>query len=209
MSTIHTSLKQICVFCGSSPGADPEYVRAAQQVGITLARRNLTLVYGGAKVGLMGLMAKAALAAGGQVIGVIPKSLVDMEVACTELTRLEVVGSMHERKSRMAELSDAFLALPGGLGTIEEFFEVLTWGQLGFHQKPCGLLNIRGYYDRMLAFLDVAVDQEFIETAHRQMVLKDTSVDGLLDQFEAYVPPSANKAAWVLEKTNHIDKKQG
>ncbi|HWU36970.1 MAG TPA: TIGR00730 family Rossman fold protein, partial [Candidatus Acidoferrum sp.] len=119
-------------------------------------------------------------------------------------TRLEVVGSMHERKARMADLSDGFIALPGGLGTIEEIFEVLTWAQLGFHRKPCGLLNICGYYDALLAFLDKAVDQEFIDLEHRKMVLEDRSVDGLLAQFEAYSPPIGDKAAWVLEKTKRI-----
>ena len=197
-------LKQICVFCGSSPGAVPEYVQAAEQLGETLARRGITLVYGGAKVGLMGQLAKAALNAGGQVVGVIPQSLVEMEVASAGLTRLEVVGSMHERKARMADLSDGFIALPGGLGTIEEIFEVLTWAQLGFHRKPCGLLNICGYYDALLAFLDKAVDQEFIDLEHRKMVLEDRSVDGLLAQFEAYSPPIGDKAAWVLEKTKRI-----
>ncbi len=197
-------LKRICVFCGSSPGAIPEYMQVASQVGKTLASRNIGLVYGGAKVGLMGQVAKAALDAGGEVIGVIPKSLVDMEVGYTELSGLHVVGSMHERKSLMAELSDGFIALPGGLGTIEEFFEMLTWAQLGFHQKPCGLLNIHGYYDHLSAFLDVAVGQEFIDIAHRKMMLEDTTVDGLLDQFERYIPPKTNKAAWVLEMTNNV-----
>ncbi|HVN53759.1 MAG TPA: TIGR00730 family Rossman fold protein [Anaerolineaceae bacterium] len=198
------TLKRICVFCGSSPGANSEYLEVARQLGETLARRNLTLVYGGAKVGLMGQVARAALAAGGQVIGVIPRSLLDMEVAYTDVGTLHVVGSMHERKSMMADLSDSFIALPGGLGTIEEFFEVLTWAQLGFHQKPCGLLNIGGYYDHLLKFLDVAVREEFIDQAHREMVLVDTTAAGLLDQFARYAPPKSSKAAWVLEKTSHI-----
>ncbi len=197
-------LSKICVFCGSSPGAGAEYLRAAQQLGETLAHRNITLVYGGSKVGLMGRVAKAAAGAGGQVTGVIPQSLVDMEVADTEVADLRVVGSMHERKALMADLSDGFIALPGGLGTIEEFFEVVTWAQLGFHQKPCGLLNINGYFDPLLAFLDGMQRQEFIDREHRKMILVDAAIDGLLDQFENYTPPTANKAAWVLEKTNHI-----
>ncbi len=199
-------MKQICVFCGSSPGAGTEYLRAAQELGGTLARRGITLVYGGARVGLMGQAARAAIQAGGQVIGVIPKSLVDMEVAETGITTLHVVGSMHERKALMAEISDGFIALPGGIGTIEEFFEILTWGQLGFHHKPCGLLNIQGYFDHLLAFLDGMVEQEFIDTDHRKMVLNDTTVDGLLERFDRYTPPKFSKAAWVLEKTNNIGR---
>ncbi len=205
MNDQQKSLRQICVFCGSSPGAGPEYVQTAQALGRTLARRNITLVYGGARVGLMGLMAKAALNAGGQVIGVIPKSLVDMEVAYPEISVLHIVATMHERKSMMAELSDGFIALPGGLGTIEEFFEVLTWAQLGFHQKPCGVLNIGGYFDLMLSFLDGAVRQEFIEPAHREMILEDSAIDGLLAKFERYTPPKSSKAAWVLKKTRQIE----
>jgi uncharacterized protein (TIGR00730 family) len=203
---MHTPLKKICVFCGSSPGSAPDYLQAARQVGAALARRNLTLVYGGAKVGLMGHMAKAALEAGGQVIGVIPKSLYEMEVAFEDLSALHVVDTMHERKSKMANLADGFVALPGGLGTIEEFFEVLTWAQLGFHKKPCGLLNINSYYDPLLTFLDHMVDQEFVEPEHRQAALVDTTIDGLLDQFEAYAPPTANKAAWALQKTQHLNE---
>jgi uncharacterized protein (TIGR00730 family) len=199
-------MRHICVFCGSSPGAGTEYLRAAQELGGTLARRGITLVYGGARVGLMGQAARAAIQAGGQVVGVIPKSLVDMEVAETGITTLHVVGSMHERKALMAEISDGFIALPGGIGTIEEFFEILTWEQLGFHQKPCGLLNIQGYFDHLMAFLDGMLEQEFIDTGHRKMVLENTTVDGLLDQFDHYTPPKSNKAAWVLEKTNNISR---
>ncbi len=180
-------------------------MQAARQLGETLARRDITVVFGGSKAGLMGQLAKAAMQAGGQVIGVIPQSLVDMEVAATGITKLHVVTTMHERKALMAELSDGFIALPGGIGTIEEFFEVLTWSQLGFHQKPCGLLNIGGYYDALLAFMDGMVAQEFIDLEHRQTMLHDATIEGLLDQFAGYVPPKGSKAAWVLERTNLIE----
>ncbi len=198
-------MKRICVFCGSSPGAKPDYIQAAKLLGRTLAQKHITLVYGGASVGLMGQVATACLEAGGEVIGVIPRSLVQMEVANTQLAQLEVVESMHERKARMAELSDGFIALPGGLGTLEEFCEVLTWAQLGMHQKPCGLLNICQYYDPLIDFLDRAVEQQFIELAHREMVQIDASVDGLLDKFETYQPPQTNKAAWVRQLTHNMN----
>ena len=160
------------------------------------------LVYGGASVGLMGQLAKACLDAGGEVIGVIPRSLVEMEVAYTQLAQLQVVESMHQRKAKMAELADGFIALPGGLGTIEEFFEVLTWAQLGMHRKPCGLLNIGQYYDRLIGFLDQAVEQQFVEPAHREMIQIDASPEGLLQKFEVYQAPQTNKAAWVLQMTS-------
>jgi len=195
-------MKRICVFCGSSPGARPEYVQAAKQLGETLAREKITLIYGGASVGTMGQLAQAALDAGGEVIGVIPKRLFDMEVAFTDLPDLRVVGSMHERKALMAELADGFIALPGGLGTIEEFFEVLTWAQLGLHPKPCGLLNVCQYYDRLVEFLDYTVEQQFIESPHRDMILIAESPDALLRKFEAYEPPKAKKAVWALKLSN-------
>ena len=198
-------MDRICVFCGSSPGARPEYVRAAVQLGETLATRGITLVYGGARVGTMGQLARAALAAGGEVIGVIPRRLVDMEVAYTGLPDLRVVGSMHERKATMADLADAFIALPGGLGTIEEFFEVLTWAQLGMHRKPCGLLNVCGYYDGLIAFLDHAVAERFVEGAHREMVRIAESAEALLEAFETYRPPTASKAAWILRLSGEGD----
>ncbi|MEN4099329.1 MAG: TIGR00730 family Rossman fold protein, partial [Anaerolineaceae bacterium] len=155
-------MKRICVFCGSSPGARPEYLDAAAALGQALARRGLGLVYGGGRLGLMGAIARAALAAGGEVTGVIPRGLVEREVGFTELNDLRVVESMHERKALMIELSDGFIALPGGLGTIEEFFEALTWGQLGLHQKPCGLLNVSGYFDHLVAFLDNVRAEQFV-----------------------------------------------
>jgi uncharacterized protein (TIGR00730 family) len=196
-------LKRICVFCGSSPGSDPEYSRAAQELGQELAARNLGLVYGGAKVGLMGLIAATVRNAGGEVIGVIPRELVDKEVAFVELPDLRVVGSMHERKALMAELADGFVALPGGLGTLEEFFEILTWAQLGMHGKPCGLLNVRQYYDHLMTFLDRVAGEQFIEPEHRAMVLMDSNPAALLDRFAEYRPPTVDKARWALNLTNN------
>ncbi len=191
-------MKRICVFCGSSPGGRPEYVQAARQLGHTLANRGIGLVYGGAKVGMMGQLASAVLEAGGEVSGVIPEQLVKKEVAFTELADLEVVGSMHERKARMAALSDGFIALPGGLGTFEEFFEALTWAQLGMHQKPCGFLNVCRYYDKLIAFLNHAVEQQFVKSEYRTMVLVDEDAETLLRKFERYQPPKIDKAAWIL-----------
>jgi len=195
-------LKRICVFCGSSPGARLEYAQAARQLGQALASRDLGLVYGGGRVGVMGAIAYAVLEAGGEVTGVIPAGLFDEEVAFTELADLRVVPSMHDRKALMVELSDAFIALPGGLGTFEEFLEVLTWAQLGLHQKPCGLLNVCQYYGCMMSFLDHAVSEQFIQSAHRSMVLVDESPDALLDKSEGYQPPGVDKAEWILRMTN-------
>jgi uncharacterized protein (TIGR00730 family) len=192
-------MKRICVFCGSSPGARPEYAQAARQLGHTLASEGIGLVYGGAKVGMMGQLASAALEAGGEVIGVIPEQLVEKEVAFTGLTDLQIVGSMHKRKARMEKLSDGFIALPGGLGTFEEFFEALTWAQLSIHHKPCGFLNVCGYYDKLIAFLDHAVEQKFVKSEYRAMVLVDESPKGLLEKFAAYQPPKIDKAAWILQ----------
>ncbi len=196
-------MKRICVFCGSSPGGDPEYVRVARELGQELTKRNLGLVYGGAKVGLMGEVAIAVRDAGGEVIGVIPRELVDKEVAFRELPDLRIVGSMHERKALMAELADGFIALPGGLGTLEEFFEVLTWAQLGMHTKPCGLLDVRQYYEHLMTFLDRVAGEQFIEPEHRDMVLIDSSPGVLLDRFAAYRAPTVDKARWALNLTNN------
>lgn len=192
-------MKRICIFCGSSPGGRPEYVQAAKALGRTLASRGIGLVYGGAKVGTMGQLASAVLEAGGEVIGVIPEQLFKKKVAFTELDSLEVVGSMHERKARMVEISDGFIALPGGFGTFEEFFEALTWAQLGMHKKPCGLLNVCGYYDDLIAFLDHAVEQQFVKSEYRAMVLVDRDAETLLQKFETYRPPTIDKAAWILQ----------
>ena len=188
-----SSLAAVCVFCGSSPGADPAYFAAAQATGQAIANRGLALVYGGAKVGLMGAVADAALAAGGEVFGVLPRGLAAKELAHTSLTRLEVVDSMHERKARMAELSDGFVALPGGIGTLEEIFEIWTWGQLGFHAKPAGFLNVGGFYDPLKAFLDHMTDQAFMKAMHRDMALFGQSPHDILDAFDAYQPPNVDK----------------
>ncbi len=192
-------MKRICVFCGSSPGARPDYLQASIELGQALAGKNIGLVYGGAKVGMMGKIAESVLEKGGEVIGVIPKDLVEREVAFTGLADLRVVGSMHERKALMADLSDGFIALPGGLGTIEEFFEVVTWAQLGIHPKPCGLLNVRGYYDKLMDFLDHTVSEKFVEAEHRSMILVDENPERLLQKFETYQPPTVDKAQWVLQ----------
>lgn len=187
------------MFCGSSPGSAPDYMRAARQLGLILAEKQLTLVYGGANVGLMGQVSSACMEAGGEVIGVITRKLFDMEVANTRLADLQIVETMHERKAKMAELADGFIALPGGLGTIEEFFEALTWAQLGMHAKPCGLLNTLHYYDRLLEFLDIATDQQFIGGVHRGMVLMDENPAGLLEKFNVYHAPHVDKGAWARQ----------
>ena len=188
-------MKRVCVFLGSNPGNKPDYLKAAQDMGAELARRGITTVYGGSNVGLMGALANAALAAGGEVIGVIPEALQRKEIAHTSLTEQHIVGSMHERKALMAELSDAFIALPGGMGTLEELCEMLTWAQLGFHKKPCGLLDVDGYYAHLNTFLDNAVTQGFIHAGHRGMLLSDKTPGALLDQFGGYVAPIVNK--WI------------
>ena len=188
-------MDSICVFCGSSFGKNPAYTEAARFLGETLANRNITLVYGGGNVGLMGTVADAALEAGGVVVGVIPKALVEREIAHQNLTKLHVVGSMHERKALMSELSDGFIALPGGNGTLEEFFEVLTWAQLGEHPKPCGLLNVSGYYDPLLTVFGHMVDQGFLAEKHRGIVQVESTAEEMLNAFSRYVPPDTVK--WI------------
>jgi uncharacterized protein (TIGR00730 family) len=188
-------MKRLCVYCGSSSGSQADYTEAAKDLARALVKWNIDLVYGGASVGTMGVLANTVLAEGGHVIGIIPQALVDREVAHTGLSDLRVVTSMHERKTLMAELSDAFIALPGGLGTLEELFEVLTWAQLGLHQKPCGLLNIRDYYRSLIEFLDHAVAEEFINEAHRAMLLVEEQPGRLLERFERYNAPRVAK--WV------------
>lgn len=195
----------ICVYCGSSPGRLPVYRAAAQQLGAEIASRGIHLVYGGASVGLMGEVAREVLAGGGKVTGVIPQSIADQEVAFLELDDLIVVNSMHERKARMAELADGYIALPGGYGTFEEYFEVLTWAQLGMHAKPCGLLNVENYYGQLLAFLDHAVQEMFIYAPHREMILSAVDSSDLIDQMAAYNKTLINKAAWVHD----LDKNLG
>ena len=191
-----TSLKKICVFCGSSFGARPAYKQAAEQLGRAIAGRRMGLVYGGGGVGLMGAIADAALAAGGEVIGVIPDSLVRREVGHTGLTHLHVVQTMHERKAKMADLSDAFIALPGGFGTMEEFCEIVTWSQLGIQQKPCGLLNIEGYWDHFLAMLDHSVDEQFVKPENNQLILVARNPESMLERLMAWErPPQGEK--WI------------
>lgn len=196
-------MKRICVFCGSNAGHNPIYRVEAEKVGRLLAARGTELVYGAGNIGLMGAVADACLEAGGTVIGVIPEALVGKEVAGRvvdhrALTRLEVVDSMHTRKARMAELSDGFIALPGGFGTFEEFCEILTWGQLGFHVKPMGLLNINGFYDPLLAMFDRAVSDGFLRPQNRAMALADTEIETLLAQMDGYRPEPVSK--WLKEE---------
>jgi len=188
-------IARVCVFCGSSPGASPTFAELAARLGRLLAANSLGLVYGGASVGLMGRLADAALAAGGEVIGVIPQSLVDMEVAHSGLADLRIVTTMHERKALMADLADAFIALPGGIGTLDELFEVLTWAQLGLHTKPAGLLDLDGYFQPLLAFLDGAVRARFVQPVHRTMLLVDDDPERLLAACRAYQAPAPFK--WV------------
>jgi uncharacterized protein (TIGR00730 family) len=186
-------LRRICVFCGSSAGTRDVYQQAAQTVGQLLCRRGIELVYGGGRVGLMGIVANASLNEGGRVIGVIPQALADKEVAHTGLTELRIVGSMHERKALMADLSDAFMSLPGGFGTWEEFFEVLTWSQLGIQRKACGLLNVDGYYDPLLGMADRAYSEGFVREAHRDLLLSDADPERLLDRLSSYAVPATDK----------------
>lgn len=186
-------MRRICVFCGSNPGQRPEYAEAARNLGALLAQRGLGLVYGGGNVGLMGIVADAAMKAGGNVIGIIPQALMRLEVGHRNVSELRVVGSMHERKAMMAELSDAFIALPGGIGTMEEIFEVWTWGQLGLHAKPAGFLDVGGFYGHLNAFLDHMTAEGFLKPRHRDMVaVADRAVD-LLDGFAAYEAPQVVK----------------
>jgi uncharacterized protein (TIGR00730 family) len=188
-------MQRLCVFCGSSPGHDPAYSALAAQFGRTLAQRRIGVVYGGGRVGLMGALADAALAAGGEVIGVIPQMLLDREHGHRGLTQLRVVDSMHARKALMAELADGFVALPGGIGTLEEIFEVWTWAQLGMHRKPCGLLDVDGFFTPLVGFLDHVVASGFLRPASRAMLTVAASPDELLAQFSAYEAPAV--PAWV------------
>jgi uncharacterized protein (TIGR00730 family) len=189
---------RVCVFCGSSPGRNPAYVAVAAELGKLLAERRIGVVYGGASLGLMGVLADAAQAAGGQVIGVIPRALVEWEVAHTGLADLRVVASMHERKALMAELCDGFIALPGGIGTLEELFEVWTWAQLGSHSKPCALLNVHGFYDRLLGFLDFVVGEAFMKPMHRNMLLVGETPEALLERMQSYRAPP--KTRWIARE---------
>ena len=192
-------MKRLCVYCGSSSGGKSDYAQVARQLAHAMVSRNIGLVYGGASVGIMGEIANAVLEEGGNVIGVIPKRLFAKEVAHTGITELREVSSMHERKSLMADLSDGFIALPGGFGTIEEILEIITWSQLGMHWKPCGLLNVCRYYDKLIEFLDHAVSEQFIKTSHRSTILIDESPDALLEKFKAYKAPETTK--WIDRKS--------
>ncbi|MCM3537343.1 TIGR00730 family Rossman fold protein [Priestia endophytica] len=183
-------MKRIAVFCGSSNGATDLYIKGAKKLGEELARRNISLVYGGASVGVMGAVADAVLESGGHVIGVMPAFLEEREIAHKNVSELIVVESMHERKAKMAELADGFIALPGGPGTLEEFFEIFTWAQLGLHQKPCGLLNINEYYTPLVSLFNHMTEEQFLQEKYRAMALVDTEPQGLLDQFNTYQPPS-------------------
>jgi uncharacterized protein (TIGR00730 family) len=188
-------LKYACVFAGSNPGGRAEYVAAAENLGRTLAQRQMGIVYGGGRTGLMGALADAALSEGGHVIGVMPEALVAKEIAHRGLSELRIVKSMHERKAAMADIADGFLALPGGWGTLEEFFEVLTWGQLGLHRKPCGLFNAAGYFDRLLSFADHCVEEGFVKREHRSMIFVSQSPGELIDAMAQYQAPAVKK--WI------------
>lgn len=190
-----SDIRRLAIFCGSNPGARPDYIEAARSLGRLLAERGIGIVYGGSNVGLMAALADAMADELGDIIGVIPRMLVEREVANTSLSDLRIVASMHERKAMMAELADGFVALPGGIGTLEEFFETWTWGQLGMHTKPCGLLNVAGYFDPLLKFLDRAVEEKFVRDAHRAMVVVESDPSELLARFEAYEPPRVVK--WI------------
>jgi len=192
-------LKRISVFCGSSPGNDGVYSMAARTLGQSLVRNQLGLVFGGGAVGLMGEIAKSVLAEGGEVIGVIPKAMVEKELALKELTDLRIVESMHERKALIADLSDGFIALPGGLGTIEEIFEALTWTQLGIHRKPCGFLNANNYFEHLVQFLDHMSDQHFVNKKHREMIFIEDDPNTLLSKFKTYQYPDVDKSSWALD----------
>ncbi|MFL5554213.1 MAG: TIGR00730 family Rossman fold protein [Gemmatimonadaceae bacterium] len=188
-------MRRLAIFCGSNPGSRPDYVEGAKSLARLLSARGIGIVYGGSSVGLMAALADAMLDEMGDVIGVIPRMLVEREVANKTLTDLRIVDSMHARKAMMAELADGFVALPGGIGTLEEFFEIWTWGQLGMHEKPCGLLNIAGYFDPLLAFLDRAVEEKFVRDTHRAMVVVESDPLALLARFETYEPPRVVK--WI------------
>ncbi len=193
-----TVIKRLCVYCGSSAGNRPEYTQAARELARAMVSRDTDLVYGGASVGVMGALADAVIKEGGEVIGIIPRGLLAKEVAHTGITELREVDSMHERKAMMADLSDGFIALPGGLGTIEEFFEIWTWAQLGMHRKPCGLLNAGRYFNKLIAFIDHTVSEQFVKKEHRSMVFVEQQPDILLQKFDSYKAPEV--ARWIDRK---------
>lgn len=190
-------MKNICVYCGSSSGRLPAYAEGARALAHALVARDWGLVYGGASIGLMGLVADTVLQLGGRVVGVIPEALARKEVAHAGLTQLHVTQSMHERKTLMAELSDGFIAMPGGIGTFEEIFEIWTWAQLGIHAKPCGLLNVAGYYDALTTFLDHATHEQFMKPPHRSLLIVEPEPVALLDRFDRFEPPPIQK--WLAK----------
>ena len=194
-----TEFKRICVFCGSSHGTDPVYAEAARTVGSEFARRGIGLVYGGGNVGLMGVIADAVLAAGGHATGVIPEALMAKELGHKGLQDLRIVKTMHERKAMMAELADGFIALPGGIGTFEEFFEIVTWAQLGFHTKPCALLNVKGFYDPLLRLVDHAIEERFVKEKQRALIVVEPEINALLERMAHHHVPFEPK--WIKKET--------
>jgi len=189
-------MRRICVFCGASPGARSEYAEVTTELARVLVGDGIGVVYGGGGVGLMGVLADAVLAEGGEIIGAIPRALVDREIAHRDVTDMRVVGSLHERKALMAELADAFVALPGGIGTLEELFEVYTWAQLGLHNKPCALLNVEGYYDGVAGFLAKAVEERFLREEHHEMLMVETEPEGLVKRLRDF-EPDAVRPKWI------------
>ncbi len=194
-------MKNICVFCGASPGSNPLYVEAARALGKTLATNDIRLVYGGGSLGMMGVIAQSVIENGGQVTGVITRHLYDMEVALSDLDDLRIVDTMHERKALMAELSDGFIALPGGFGTMEEIFEIITWSQLRIHEKPCGFLNVESYYDKLMEFFTHMAGQSFIGEDFGSIVLMAETPGDLIDKLGAYTPMVSDKGQWAKELT--------
>jgi len=190
-------MKRICVFCGANTGKRDQYSSAAKDLAEELVSREIEIVYGGGRIGLMGVLAERAIELGGRVIGVIPESLATKEVAHDSISELIVVGSMHQRKARMAELSDGFISLPGGIGTIEETFEMLTWSQLGFHNKPCGIINVEGFYNKLIEFLNHTSEEKFFMDIYRRMLIVETGPSALLERFEQYKPPQVKH--WIAE----------
>lgn len=197
-------LRSICLFCGSSPGLDPAFKMAAAQLGSTLAHNNIRLVFGGGHVGLMGIAADACLSAGGEAVGVIPRKLMEKEVGHTGLTQMHVVETMHERKALMTQLSDAFIALPGGYGTLDELFEALTWQQLSYHLLPVGVLNVSGFFDHLIQFLDHAREQRLLRDAHRDSLIVDTDLTRLIGRMQKFVPPNNEKWLDSAAKENIV-----
>lgn len=190
-------MKSICVFCGSNAGTNPEYAKAAKELGHLLVEKDIRLIFGGGNVGLMGIIADAVLERGGEAIGVIPHFLMDKEVGHTGLTEMKMVDTMHQRKELMADLSDAFITMPGGIGTMEEFFEIFTWGQLGLHPKPFGILNVGGYYDHLLAFFENMVNERFLSQTNYDMLYASKSPTDLLQQLQGYQPNTEHQEKWL------------